>query len=377
MQPQSQFRNLVFEGGGVLGIAYAGALRVMQGKGILPDIQRVAGASAGAITAALLAIGYDADGIQKVVSETSFNSFMDAPGGFFGSIVRTFKSYGWFAGSSFSDWMKGNIRAAGLDESITFKQLEALAEKPENVASRDNRKFRKLYVVASDISRGLVLQYDANETPNKPIWEAVRASMSIPFFFQGVIDDPSKYKDPDDAADSHTGDSTESPKVLLVDGGVTWNYPIDVFDDLRFIDDPGERKLYEDPRKLGLKTVFDEQHVYNKQTLGFRVDSADEVAAYKNRLDAEPKEIKSVVQYCMALIQFMRGLANQSHLKKLDWHRTVFLDDAGIPFADFDLPDSAIQTLVSNGEKGCKAYFDWFEKQFPPDSPDRPVNKIA
>ncbi len=46
----SQFRNLVFEGGGVKGIAYAGAIGVLEDKEILPDIRRVAGTSAGAIS---------------------------------------------------------------------------------------------------------------------------------------------------------------------------------------------------------------------------------------------------------------------------------------------------------------------------------------
>ena len=46
----SQFRNLVFEGGGVKGIAYAGAVAVLEDKGILPGIRRVAGTSAGAIS---------------------------------------------------------------------------------------------------------------------------------------------------------------------------------------------------------------------------------------------------------------------------------------------------------------------------------------
>jgi NTE family protein len=53
----SQFRNLVFEGGGVKGIAYAGAIEVLEKESILSDIKRVAGTSAGAITAALLASG--------------------------------------------------------------------------------------------------------------------------------------------------------------------------------------------------------------------------------------------------------------------------------------------------------------------------------
>ena len=52
-----QFRNLVFEGGGVKGIAYVGAWEVLQKKGILKDIKRVGGTSAGAINALLLALG--------------------------------------------------------------------------------------------------------------------------------------------------------------------------------------------------------------------------------------------------------------------------------------------------------------------------------
>ena len=35
------FKNLVFEGGGVKGIAYVGALEVLDEKGILIDIKRV------------------------------------------------------------------------------------------------------------------------------------------------------------------------------------------------------------------------------------------------------------------------------------------------------------------------------------------------
>ena len=43
-----QFKNLVFEGGGVKGIAYAGALQVLETQNGMPDIKRVAGTSAGA-----------------------------------------------------------------------------------------------------------------------------------------------------------------------------------------------------------------------------------------------------------------------------------------------------------------------------------------
>ena len=49
-----RFRNLVFEGGGVKGVAYVGALNELHKRGILDSIERVGGTSAGAINAVLL-----------------------------------------------------------------------------------------------------------------------------------------------------------------------------------------------------------------------------------------------------------------------------------------------------------------------------------
>ena len=52
------FKNLVFEGGGVKGIAYVGAMEILEKRGILQNIERVGGTSAGAINAVLLALNY-------------------------------------------------------------------------------------------------------------------------------------------------------------------------------------------------------------------------------------------------------------------------------------------------------------------------------
>ena len=54
------FKNLVFEGGGVKGIAYVGALEVLDKEGILKNIKRVAGTSAGAMVAVLVGLNYTA-----------------------------------------------------------------------------------------------------------------------------------------------------------------------------------------------------------------------------------------------------------------------------------------------------------------------------
>jgi NTE family protein len=368
----SQFRNLVFEGGGVLGIAYAGALRELEKEHVLADIERVAGASAGAITACLLAIGYSADEIQEVVGSTSFDSFMDAPGGFFGSLARSFTKYGWYRGEAFSDWLRDRFTQKQLSPELTFAELEQLADAPANKASTAPGKFRKLYVVASDLSRGLVRQYDAtdDDTKDLPIWLAVRASMSIPFFFSSVREAI--------LGTSSTGDPLERGRIL-VDGGVTWNYPIDLFDDKRFIDASDSVPLVtaRPIEDLKYRSVYDETHVYNKQTLGLRVDTADEVAEYKGRLAADPKPITNVVAYCMSLINFMRSIALKSHLKKHDWHRTIFLDAGTIPFTKFDLTAKEIAELVCNGEKGCKDYFGWFNGTSRKEGDEIPINKVG
>ena len=58
MSAQGNFADLVFEGGGVKGIGLAGALATLEERQYAP--QNIAGTSAGAITAALLAAGYSA-----------------------------------------------------------------------------------------------------------------------------------------------------------------------------------------------------------------------------------------------------------------------------------------------------------------------------
>ena len=58
------YRNLVMEGGGIRGIAYGGALLELEQRGILRELRRVGGTSAGAIQAALLAVGYSAQEIS-------------------------------------------------------------------------------------------------------------------------------------------------------------------------------------------------------------------------------------------------------------------------------------------------------------------------
>ena len=95
------FRNLVFEGGGVKGIAYCGALGVLDERGILSRIRRVGGASAGAINATLLALGCTVDEVREVLSRLDFNKFKDDDFGIIRDAKRLLRNFSWHKGYFF------------------------------------------------------------------------------------------------------------------------------------------------------------------------------------------------------------------------------------------------------------------------------------
>lgn len=75
---------LAFEGGGGKGVTYVGAIKALRRLGVLPvqnkQIKGISGASAGAITALLLAMGFDDFGLAKVLSDPRpFVGFFDDP----------------------------------------------------------------------------------------------------------------------------------------------------------------------------------------------------------------------------------------------------------------------------------------------------------
>jgi NTE family protein len=75
------FRNLVFEGGGLKGLAYSGALEVLHGKGILQKIERAGGTSAGSIAAVLLGLNYSTAEIRTFYRQLDLQKMLDGSWG--------------------------------------------------------------------------------------------------------------------------------------------------------------------------------------------------------------------------------------------------------------------------------------------------------
>ena len=118
-------------------------------------------------------------------------------------------------------------------------------------------------------------------------------------------------------------------------------------------------------------TTLGPDHVYNKESLGFRLDTKDEINAAREGWKSLPKEIDDILDYIKALLGFMMDMANKSHLHENDWHRTVFIDTKGVRTTEFNLPKAKIDELIDSGEAGMNDYMKWFV-----DSQSKPINRV-
>jgi len=320
-------KNLVFQGGGVKGIAYVGALQVLQARDLLRSVENVAGTSAGAITAALVAVGATAEEMQAILGSTDFASFMDGKGGVVGDAVRLYKDYGIHKGEEFQQWCRqqlGNItaRVTGTAQpDLTFAQLSALAAKEPD-------RFRNLYVVTTNLTRQVAEVFSTETRPDVTLWQAVRMSMSIPLFFEAF---------------HFNGD-------VYVDGGISWNYPIDLFDGLIRQPAIGKPPV---PVEVGVCA----------ETLGFSLGTQAQIQQleqYGTPLSVPVTDLKT---YAKALFSFMLNASNQLHLDSDSLPRTVFIDNANVSTTDFTLSDALKQKLVDHGVLATSAWFKNAEQQ--------------
>jgi NTE family protein len=309
------FRNLVFEGGGVKGIAYVGAMKVLEKEGILKNINRVDGTSAGSINAVLFAAGYSNKETLEILSELDFNDFKDDSWGALRDMKRLRKEFGWYKGDFFRDWIGDLLKKKVGSKNITFKALQ-------------ERTGKALFVYASNLSTQFGEVYSPEHTPRMRVVDAVRRSMSIPLFFRAIRDDR---------------------EDVFVDGGAINNYPVKIFDRQKYIDDEALIRIpnyYEKENKL-LKNISPESspYIYNKETLGFRLDSEKEIGVFRDGQEPQHTEIDSFMDYTMQLIKTVLAVQDSQHLHTDDWHRTVYIDSLGVGTTDFDLKDSQKKSL--------------------------------
>jgi len=116
--------DLVFEGGGVKGIGLAGAYFHLAEQGFRPE--RLAGTSAGAITAALVAAGYTGEELKRLVlDEMRFAPFADRPRFPGSQLLELSQHEGLHPGKFFQEWMGERLAAKGVRTFGDLRQPDA------------------------------------------------------------------------------------------------------------------------------------------------------------------------------------------------------------------------------------------------------------
>jgi NTE family protein len=321
MADTDQYADLVFEGGGVKGIGLAGAYAALSERGFEPKC--VAGTSAGAITAALVAAGYSSAELDQILMHLPFAEFKDPDwwdrAGTPGKLVSLIREKGIYEGKFFRTWIGDLLEKKGVTRfgQLAFEQ----DDRPE--------KGYRLKVIASDVThrRMLVLPDDAPHLGVDPdeleIAYAVRMSMSIPVFFEPVV-----HENPD------TGD-----EHLIVDGGMLSNFPVWLFD-----------AQGREPRwpTFGLMLVEPDPKV----SLGHRIGGDDH---------GVPRG--SLIDYMKSLASTMMAAHDRLYLENATFARTIPIPTLGVGTTEFDIPPDRVKALYDSGHQAAISFLDQWDFQ--------------
>ncbi|WP_309137867.1 patatin-like phospholipase family protein [Paenibacillus sp. SC116] len=331
------FRNLVFEGGGIKGLAYVGALETLDNKNVLSGIQRIAGTSAGAITAVLVALNYSLDEIRDIQLKLDLRKFQDDSWGALRDTARMLTEYGWYKGDIFRKWIGDLVQAKTGSKDSTFEDIWNL---------KQDKGFRDLFLIGTNLSTRLYEVFSYQHTPTMKLTDAARISMSIPLYFRAIRNDHND---------------------VYVDGGVLNNYPIRVFDKKKYVEREENFSMpsyYERANSTFIKDDdASEALISNQETLGFRLDTSEQISMFRDHKNPQHREIHDFFDYTHALIETIRDFQSNQHLYDEDWRRTVYVDTLDVKTTDFDITDEEKKALIHSGRTFTEKYFQWFDNE--------------
>jgi NTE family protein len=326
-EPVPRRADVVLEGGGVKGIALVGALSVLEEAGY--TFPRIAGTSAGAIVGALLAAGRSTVELRSLMDRTDYQRFKDEsrldrlPGG---KLVSLLFESGVYEGTYLREWLDEQLG----ETKNTFAEMALPADPASSLLP--HQRYR-LVVNVSDVSLGRLVRFPWDyhriyglEPGEQSVAAAVRASMSIPFFFE-----PARMKY-ERWAEGRRHDTTS----VLVDGGMLSNFPVDIFD-----------------TPAG--------HTPRWPTFGIKLSSRPGAIG-----ESFPADVDGPVSLAKAMLGTLTSFRDAMHVDDPSVQaRTIFVDTAGVRSTDFDLDDATRQLLYDSGRHAATEFLaTWDFEQY-------------
>ncbi len=378
--------DMVFEGGGAKGMVFVGALRELEAQGHVAG--RLVGTSAGAITATLLAVGYNAAEMEQVLGEKDsrgdpvFATFMDDPTSedfkekdindsvtmklfrkinipfipewieaeadktiikrlmginAYATLFSFVERGGLYVGKKFQDWFKAKLNVKGPD----YAEM--------TLAKLNQKTGRDLSLLATDTTAHEMRVLNHRTAPNCPVAWAVRMSMSIPFAWHEVRWQPGW--DPYRRLNGK-GTAVESGTKLaghtIVDGGVLSNFPINM--------------LTSSDRRV--RAIMGDTKPNRKAVLGLLIDETLEVKNAPPPPDDEEDDDQGVagnlkklktVKRVLRLLNTMMD-AHDKQLIAANNDLICRLPAKTYGTMEFDMTDARKAALVAAGERAMKKH---------------------
>lgn len=300
--------DLVCKGGGVKGIALVGAIRRLEEYGY--RFERLAGTSAGAIVASLLAVGYTSKEVTDMLFNLDYNRFNDK------NKLQAIPLIGQIASLLIS---KGLYAGDELERFLTEKFKAKRRTKFKDVYGAGNFKLK---VIAADVTRKelIILPDDLpkyNIDPMEfPIAKAIRMSMSIPFYYNPII--------------LEDGDNLS----YIVDGGLVSNFPI---------------------------WIFDVQGIPKWPTFGLNLNN--------NKTSYFPFFKNSIITYMLNIVSTALSINEEVYLRDKDSIRTINIPTLDIKTTNFEISPKEILDLYKSGYNAADKFldtwnFDWYISKF-------------
>lgn len=286
--------DAVFSGGGVKAYAYLGVLESIHNHQL--ELERVAGTSAGAIVAALVAARYSYEEIQEMIHEMDVKTFMDPP-----ILTKYVPFTKWLSLYFQMGIYKGNKMEEWLSEKLAKKNIYTFKDIQEGY----------LKIVASDLSLGrlVVLPDDLWKgyglDPDRfPVAKAVRMSAGFPFYFKPI---------------KLPGKTLQ--QSIVVDGGLLSNFPLWIFG-----------------RKKQLRPV-----------LGVKLTEIED------ELNGEQK-ITNAFNMFFALFSTMKKAHDMRYISKAEENNIIFVPVGDLQATDFNISDEKKQELTSIGKERADSF---------------------
>ncbi len=329
--------DLVLEGGGVKGIALAGAIVRLSAAGYV--FPRVAGTSAGAIVASLVA-AYQAAGIglgqlAADMRELDYENCKQPDAAQkiirpIGDAYSVLRYQGLYETGFVREWLSAKLAAASVS---TFGDLKINGDDSTSLAPQQRYRLvvntsdltRKVlarlpwdlpyYLLHAQGSAGIAEQLEAID--GYSVVEAVIASMSIPYYFRPFEQ------------------QTPFGVCTWVDGCLLQNFPVTAFD-----------------RTDGMPSRW--------PTFGIKLTAWPSAGAPDKRVRGDIREASTIIRAALGewnlYLLYDEGVAN----------RTIYVDTSAVSSIDFDLSDAERDQLYASGMQAAAGFLQkWNVRQGP------------